>query len=60
MYPPRAHVTLLRGVNNLSRFQCVTHLQQALASHVCWSLQLEDASAQAAVRLLMLCMGVRA
>ena len=27
MYPPRADVTLLRGVNNLSRFQCVTHLQ---------------------------------
>ena len=27
---------------------------------VLWSLQLEDASAQAAVRLLMLCMGVRA
>ena len=28
--------------------------------HVCWSLQLEDASAQAAVRLLMLCGGLRA
>ena len=26
-----ANVTLLRGVNNLSRFQCVTHLQQASA-----------------------------
>ena len=34
--------------------------RRARIPHVCWSLQLEDASAQAAVRLLMLCVGVRA
>jgi len=49
------------GMNDQKSFDFQNFLRAAAAAResltLCWSLQLEDASAQAAVRLLMLCGG---